>query len=387
MGRDTIQLEDAVSTISEEYLLEFTSEYGIPESLHPELPGPEEPIVEFPEGKVGVYTKFFEFANYLIGAAKVDERIFPTVVEWRTSAPKYKKPSADSYSATEVTILNTHRTPIQKQPELLLCLVGLSRSYFMGDDVYPTFLYDDDRDMDLFNLISTLNPAKVKTETRPRAAYEVPLLTVTVSRMIEMEDTVVASGSSGTPFDLEKLPLNFANEDPPQMITEMGGTTDQVQDGLSHEISPVETATTTEEGSCCLPPCTEYPGGKSLALIGLEAGSTFFTPAIQETPADAKSVSDLESLSYAKPQLHPEQDIFQEDGPRDPYQKCCYREGARSALHRKSEVKEIDLCPIRGRVARKYLPAGMGRDQQLQPGYPERMLRHGRSHSANGVLL
>ncbi|GJZ14228.1 hypothetical protein Tco_0549458 [Tanacetum coccineum] len=66
MGRDTIQLEDAVSTISGEYLLEFTSEYGIPEGLHPELPGPEETIVDFPEGKVGVYTKFFEFANYRI---------------------------------------------------------------------------------------------------------------------------------------------------------------------------------------------------------------------------------------------------------------------------------------------------------------------------------
>nr|GEW72406.1 hypothetical protein [Tanacetum cinerariifolium] len=51
MGRDTIQLENAVSTISQEYLLEFTSEYGIPESLHLELPGLEDPIVEFPEGK------------------------------------------------------------------------------------------------------------------------------------------------------------------------------------------------------------------------------------------------------------------------------------------------------------------------------------------------
>nr|GEV35813.1 F-box associated interaction domain, leucine-rich repeat domain, L domain-like protein [Tanacetum cinerariifolium] len=66
MGRDTIQLENDVSTISHEYLLEFTSEYGIPESLHPELPGPEDPIVEFPEGKVGVYTKFFEFSNFCI---------------------------------------------------------------------------------------------------------------------------------------------------------------------------------------------------------------------------------------------------------------------------------------------------------------------------------
>ncbi|GKG57772.1 hypothetical protein Tco_0587370, partial [Tanacetum coccineum] len=44
MGRDTIQLQNDVSTISEEYLMEFTSEYGIPESLHPELLGPEKPI-------------------------------------------------------------------------------------------------------------------------------------------------------------------------------------------------------------------------------------------------------------------------------------------------------------------------------------------------------
>ncbi|GKD02508.1 hypothetical protein Tco_1177482, partial [Tanacetum coccineum] len=56
MGRDTIQLEDTVSTISQEDLLEFSSEYFIPENLHPELPGPEDHIVDFPEGKIGVYT-------------------------------------------------------------------------------------------------------------------------------------------------------------------------------------------------------------------------------------------------------------------------------------------------------------------------------------------
>ncbi|GJV68158.1 hypothetical protein Tco_1483667 [Tanacetum coccineum] len=66
MGRDTVQLETAVSTISQEYLLEFTSGYGISEGLHPELPGREDKIVDFPEGKVGVYIKFFEFANFRI---------------------------------------------------------------------------------------------------------------------------------------------------------------------------------------------------------------------------------------------------------------------------------------------------------------------------------
>ncbi|GJU72887.1 hypothetical protein Tco_1264292 [Tanacetum coccineum] len=402
MGRDTIQLEDAVSTISEEYLLEFTSEYGIPESLHLELPGPEEPIVEFSEGKVGVYTKFFEFANYripisqflfdilgyyqihlsqlsLIGATKqatgeehptvlykapglLEELEQSILLGRRENIPhrrgmahkrhlRDRMPSSDSIQRGFVTILNTHRTPIQKQPELLLCLVGLSRSYFLGDDVYPTFLYDDDRDMDLFNLINAPNPAKVKTGTRPRVAHEVPLLTITASRVIEIGDTTVTSGSSGTPSALEKSPLNFANEDPPQLITEMGRMTYQVQDGLSHEIPPVETATTTEvvqkpglekemaamgppvnkrrrkrgndeaeansppkvlrKDHAAFRPAQSTLGGISLASMGLEAGSTFFTPATQETPADAKSVSDPKPLSYVKPQPHPEQDVDQ----------------------------------------------------------------------------
>ncbi|GJS20228.1 hypothetical protein Tco_0448860 [Tanacetum coccineum] len=51
--------------------------------------------------------------------------------------------------------------------------------------------------------------------------------------------------------------------------------------------------------------------GKSLASMRLEAGSTFFIPAMQETPADAKSVSDPEPLSYAKPQPYLEQDVAQ----------------------------------------------------------------------------
>ncbi|GJZ58382.1 hypothetical protein Tco_0613876 [Tanacetum coccineum] len=179
ISRDTIQLETAVSTISPEYLLEFTSEYGISEDLHPELPGPEERIVDFSEGKVGVYTKFFEFANFclpisqflfdilghyqihlsqlsVIGAAKVDERVFPTVVDWRINAPKDEMPVKGSYSAEDVAVLNT-------------------------------------RHMDLFNLISAPNPQGAGL--RPRADHEVPLLTATANHVIAMEDAPVALGS------------------------------------------------------------------------------------------------------------------------------------------------------------------------------------------------
>ncbi|GJU41759.1 hypothetical protein Tco_1194716 [Tanacetum coccineum] len=49
-------------------------------------------------------------------------------------------------------------------------------------------------------------------------------------------------------------------------------------------------------------------GGKSLAIMGLDAGSTFSPPAAQSTPT---AVSDSKPLSYAKPQPHPVQDIAQ----------------------------------------------------------------------------
>nr|GEW70122.1 hypothetical protein [Tanacetum cinerariifolium] len=160
MGRDTVQLETTVSTISQEYLLEFTFEYDIPEFSHPELPGPKDTIVDFPEGKVGAYTKFFEYANFRI---------------------------------------------------------SLSQSFFKFS-VITQFICQNY--MDLFNLISAPNPTKVKIGLRLRAAHEVPLLTATASRVIDMEDPDAATESYGTSSTIEKSPLDFNNENPSQQITE-----------------------------------------------------------------------------------------------------------------------------------------------------------------------
>ncbi|GKB97801.1 hypothetical protein Tco_0983938 [Tanacetum coccineum] len=52
-------------------------------------------------------------------------------------------------------------------------------------------------------------------------------------------------------------------------------------------------------------------GGKSLAAMGLGAGSISSTPAAQGAPTAAKSVSDSDPLSYVKPQPYLEQDIAQ----------------------------------------------------------------------------
>ncbi|GJS62272.1 hypothetical protein Tco_0657056 [Tanacetum coccineum] len=448
MGRDTIQLENAVSTISQEYLLEFTSEYGIPEDLHPELPGPEDTIVDFPEGKVGVYTRFFEFANFripisqflfdilgyyqihlsqlsVIGAAKVshfeiscrvlniiptlplfrvfyvpsynsgwmsfskrpgkntpqcytkpldslknwnnrffwvDERVFPTVVDWRTSAPKDGMPTANSYSAADVTVLDTRRTPIQKQPEALLCLVGLSRRYFLGDDVYPTFLYDDDRDMDLFNLISAPNPAKVKTGSRPRAAHEVPLLTVTANRVIDMEDPTVASGSSGTPSTVERSPLDFDNENPAPTVTEGTGAEDQAQDVLAPGAPPKEAAATTEviqeavreeEVVAMEPPVNKRRKQMRCKRVNEEVKVNALP---KDDSTTAKSVSNPDPLSYSKPQPFPEQDIAQSSkgtATEIPIEGVTTTKV--NVQFSMGSPKSIDLCPIRRGVAKWIL--------------------------------
>nr|GFB65783.1 hypothetical protein [Tanacetum cinerariifolium] len=211
MGRDTIQLENAVSTISQEYLLKFTSENGIPKSLHPELPGPEDPIVEFPEGKVDVYTKFFKFANFLGGKSLA---------------------AMGRGTGTNVSAPATQEVPVHANgvSDLDLLLYAKPRPAPEQDIAQQIF---QESDMDLFSLISAPNPAKVTTGTRPRAAHEVSLLTATANLVIDMEDMTGASGSSGTPSTVEKSPLDFSNEDLPPLITETIRTEEQVRDELS----------------------------------------------------------------------------------------------------------------------------------------------------------
>ena len=58
-----LQLSDFASEITEDELRQFTSDYFIPLALHPEVPVATASIADFPEGKIGVYTRFFEFAN------------------------------------------------------------------------------------------------------------------------------------------------------------------------------------------------------------------------------------------------------------------------------------------------------------------------------------
>nr|GEX25656.1 hypothetical protein [Tanacetum cinerariifolium] len=147
-------------------------------------------------------------------------------------------------------------------------------------DLHPEFPGPEERIVDFLE-------GKVKIGIRPCAAHEVPLLTVTASRVIEMEDPAAATDSSGIPSTIERSPLDFANENPSQQS--IGSTV----------------------------------GGKSVASIGLETGSTFPIPTPQDTPADFSDPDPLlqihsQSLKKMLPNLPMELSLLEIQSRRIP---------------------------------------------------------------------
>nr|GEY01798.1 hypothetical protein [Tanacetum cinerariifolium] len=321
MVRDSIQLETTINTISHEYLLEFTLEYGMPEMLHPELPGPGDRIVDFPEGKFGwmsfskrsgkntpqCYTKPLDSLKNLNNRFFwVDERVFPTVVDWRTNASKDGMPVNGTYSIEAVRALDTHRTPIQKQPKINgpIQFDSCPKSY-KGKDWEP-----------------------------PSCPYEVPLLTLTASWVIEMDEPAVATDSSGVPSAIEKSPLDFAHEDgasdqgtaalempPPEdvpanaapgvgqdeeaVVTEPSVVRESHKRGHDGVDANSPTKSLRRDYTDLRPSGSSH-GGKSLAATQLCLASNVFVS--EGAPAN---VSDPDLLSYAVAPSHHPVDVAQ----------------------------------------------------------------------------
>nr|GEU48381.1 hypothetical protein [Tanacetum cinerariifolium] len=204
MGRDTVQLETAVNTIFQEYLLDFTSEYDIPEALHPELHGPEDKIVDFPEGKVGggyhLVRGRGSIPPMLYQALGLSQKLEqPLLLGGRESVPDRRGLVNECSQRRDAGGKHVFRRSREGTGYALY-----PHSETAGD---ATLL-----NMDLFNLIRAPNPTKVKIGNRPRAAHEVRLLTLTANRVIEMEDPAAATDLSGVPSTIERSPLDFANE-------------------------------------------------------------------------------------------------------------------------------------------------------------------------------
>nr|GEX63826.1 hypothetical protein [Tanacetum cinerariifolium] len=244
------------------------------------------------------------------------ECVFPTVVDWRTNASKDGMPTSGTYSVEAVRALDMHRTPIQKQPEMLLCLVGISRRYYLKDEVNGPTLFD-----------SCPKSDKGKDWEPPSCPHEVPLLTLTAARVIEMDEPAMVTDSSGVPSAIEKSPLDFAHEDgasdqgttasevpPPEDVPATAVPKVGQSEGAVVAEPPVDResrkrghdgidATTPPKSlrrdHAGLRPSGSSHKGKSLAAMQLCMASNIFVS--EGAPTD---VSDPDPLSFANSPLH-----------------------------------------------------------------------------------
>nr|GEZ30088.1 hypothetical protein [Tanacetum cinerariifolium] len=115
----------------------FCEKFHIPEEVHHVLPNRDNKIHERPVGKIELYTRLFDFANFRLP-------------------------------------LSTFLVDI------------LSRHYTLDEDIYPSFVDKDGEDMDIFAFIHTLDPTKVKVFERERQEDEPRLLETTVSPTVPL---------------------------------------------------------------------------------------------------------------------------------------------------------------------------------------------------------
>nr|GEV23558.1 hypothetical protein [Tanacetum cinerariifolium] len=146
--------------------------------------------------------------------------------------------------------------------------------------------------MDLFNLIRVPNPTKMKTGSRPCAPHEVPLLALTATRVIEMDEPAVATDSSGVPLTIERSPLDFAHE---------AGASDRGTD--APDMPPPEDVPTTAApgaGQAEETVAAEPPAARESRKRGHDGNDA---NAPQSAPAD---VSDPDPLYFSDaPSRHP----------------------------------------------------------------------------------
>ncbi|GJV86900.1 gypsy type transposase [Tanacetum coccineum] len=114
-----------------------------------------------PTGKIGVYTRFFEYANFCLPLST-----------FLVNVPKHYR---------------------------------ISRNYTLDEDTYPQFLRDNDKEMDLLSFIRTTNPTKVRVGKSQRAEGEPKLLDTTMGRVVLLLLVAPARASSELEASVKKL--------------------------------------------------------------------------------------------------------------------------------------------------------------------------------------
>ncbi|GJX36002.1 hypothetical protein Tco_0247559 [Tanacetum coccineum] len=197
----------------------------------PQLPSPDATMHERPTGKVGMYTRFFDYANYL------DEFVVPAnaCFSWflGLNIVKDRAPAPSEYNVEHVNTLIAQASPFLRFPEEFLCWVGISRNYLLNKDTYPHFVYEDGEGMDLNAFIRTADPRKVRIVERHIAENERPIVTVAKHRTVTLLSTSVVRSSGELSASVER---EFARDASVGDGRDQGSDSAAVQDNVEPSV-------------------------------------------------------------------------------------------------------------------------------------------------------
>ncbi|GJW70038.1 hypothetical protein Tco_0126955 [Tanacetum coccineum] len=178
--------------MTREMVESFYNNYYIPDEVHPTAPGRDRTITQFPEGKVGVYTRLFDYCGYRIPLTKFFVAVLKYELELKeklrakydargallrekdaeiarlkslveiSELEKDPGPHLTARQEQAVQVLSSNKAPFRRYPECFLALVGLSPYYPFGENTYPAFERPDRTDMGLLDYIRTADPRKVQ---------------------------------------------------------------------------------------------------------------------------------------------------------------------------------------------------------------------------------
>nr|GEY89052.1 cytochrome P450 81E8-like [Tanacetum cinerariifolium] len=194
-------------------------------------------------------------------------------------------------------------------------------------------------EMDLFSLIRAPNPTNVKTGSRPRAPHELPLLTLTAPRVIEMDEPAAATDSSGVPSAIERSPLDFADE------AEASGRETAAPEMSPPEEVPITTA--PGAGQAAEAVVAEPPAVRESRKRGPEGTDANAPPkSLRRDHADRPSgvpadVSDPDPLAFADAPSPPPADVAQSsqgiavaEDPRSENASSFAKDGSPGSVYR-----------------------------------------------------
>ncbi|GJS13919.1 hypothetical protein Tco_0408391 [Tanacetum coccineum] len=221
---------DVKCVLTQKALDAFCNKFHILEEMHLVLPNRNDTMHERPAGKIRLYTRFFDFANFrlplctflvdvlrhfrinisqlsVIGEAKVDDFASPASFPCHTAKHVIRDPApvAADFNEQDYATLVAHPSPFQKFPEAFLCLVGLSRHYTLDEETYPRFLDKNGEEMDIFAFIHTPDPTKVKIVEQERNEGEPLLLETTIGRTVLLLPVAPDRAESKLDASIERL--------------------------------------------------------------------------------------------------------------------------------------------------------------------------------------